>query len=84
MGTINRRTSYDSDILQDYEIIRGLPTGSPSGYYIYRIGPKEASLIAASDQTVRTVHSCKSWLYSKIKSLYTKIDFFEILSMFLS
>ena len=35
--------------------------GSPSGYYIYRNGPKRAGLITASNQIVRAVHSCDSW-----------------------
>ena len=42
----------------------------PRGYYNYRKGPKEAELpnrteadlIIESDQAVRAVHSCNSWL----------------------
>ena len=71
--TIKRQTPYESGILrQDYGITRGLPVnhtrfaewGHPVCKYIYRNGPKRVSLITASDQTVRAVHSCNSWFKS--------------------
>ena len=63
LGTISRQTSYDCGILrQAYEIIRVLPIGSPSEWYIYLNGPKRAGLITASDQIVLAVQSCNSWL----------------------
>ena len=42
------------------------PTGSPSGQYIYRNGPKRAGLLTASDQTVRAVHSCNNWFKASV------------------
>ena len=57
--SINWQTSYYSGSLrQDYGIIRGLPTGSPSGQYIYQNGPKRAGLFTALNQTVQAVHRC--------------------------
>ena len=40
----------------------------------YRIGPLVSDLITVSDQAVRAVHSCNSWLYSLLHLIYFDSD----------
>ena len=62
---INQKTSNDSDIVrQDHIIVRGLLMNHTkfADRVIYRKGPKREGHITASDQTMRAVHGCNSWL----------------------
>ena len=65
---INRKTSYESGIFrQDYGIIRGLPmnhTRLPIWVVQLPEWTKRAGLMTESDQAVRAVRSCNSWLKS--------------------
>ena len=63
--TINQQTSYYSDNLrQDYGILRGLLMDHTRFIRVVQL-PKRAGLFAASDQTVRAMHSCNSWFVMK-------------------
>ena len=48
---------------ESYEVCR---FGHTIWLYIYWNGPKRGCLIVASDQTVRAVQSCNSWLRPKL------------------